>query len=554
MEPSDESITDAARRRAQLEPPEQADVILVGAGMAGLVAGAYLAQSGLRIACFDSHYTAGGCSTQFARGARQSRFYFDVGIHYLGDCGPNGRIPRILRGAGIEQEFVPMDPDGFDIFHFPDFTFRMPVGHDRFRERLVEHFPHEIKGIDRYIRFLREVDLAAHEMAASHGKINLRVLWSLLRNARILPFHQNSTMRELLDSCTRDPKLRAVLLGQHGDYALPPSEVSALLHAGLCNHYLHGAYYPKGGGQIIADKLAHTIEEKGGSIHLRRGIAKILIQEGRAIGVQTEARKGETRIIRAPIVISAADYKQTMLSLVGPEHLPNGWTQRIQQAPMADALFCTFLGIQGDLRSFGLTNANHWLFEAYDFDEAYSILRKSPTPRSLGAYITSASLKDPETPHHAPPGHQALEVMTITSGSPSFWGVKPNDITAWDYRHDPAYQANKQQMEEALIQRLEQAFPGTQAAIVYRESSTPVTHTRFTRASDGTSYGLAATPAQFMNNRPGFRTPLQGLYLCGVSTRSGHGILGAMESGLAVARCVTKDHKRPLFDANTNAA
>lgn len=546
MQATDEPISAHSRRRAQQEPPEDADIILVGAGMAGLVAAAYLAQSGLRIACFDSHYVAGGCSTQFARGTRQARFYFDVGIHYLGDCGPNGRIPTILRGAGIEQDFVSLDPDGFDIFHFPDFTFPMPTGHDRYRDRLVEYFPHEIKGIDRYMRFLREIELATHQLAASHGKINLRVFWNLLRSARILPFHQHSTLNDLLDTCTHDPKLRAVLSGQHGDYALPPSEVSASLHAGLSNHYLQGAYYPKGGGQIIADKLAQSIEKNGGSIHLRRGIAKILVQEGRVIGVQTDPRKGETRTIRAPIVISAADYKQTMLSLVGPEHLPKASLQRIQQAPMADALFCTFLGIQGDLRSFGMTNANHWIFEGYDFDHAYRTLRQSPTPCALGAYITSASLKDPDTPHHAPPGHQALEIMTITSGTPSFWGVPPNEVTTWDYRNSPTYQAHKQHMEDALIQRLEQAFPGTQAAIVYRESSTPVTHSRFTRASDGTSYGLAATPAQFMNNRPDFRTSIQGLYLSGISTRSGHGILGAMESGLAVARCVTKDHKRPL--------
>ena len=73
-----------------------------------------------------------------------------------------------------------------------------------------------------------------------------------------------------------------------------------------------------------------------------------------------------------------------------------------------------------------------------------------------------------------------------------------------------------------------------------RESATPVTHARFTRASGGTGYGIAATPAQFLRNRPGYRGPLPGLYLCGASTRSGHGIVGAMMSGQASARAVTR--------------
>ena len=42
---------------------------------------------------------------------------------------------------------------------------------------------------------------------------------------------------------------------------LPPSQVAAVLHAGLSNHYFHGAYYPRGGGQAISDLLADEIED-----------------------------------------------------------------------------------------------------------------------------------------------------------------------------------------------------------------------------------------------------------------------------------------------------
>jgi phytoene dehydrogenase-like protein len=62
-----------------------------------------------------------------------------------------------------------------------------------------------------------------------------------------------------------------------------------------------------------------------------------------------------------------------------------------------------------------------------------------------------------------------------------------------------------------------------------------MTHTRFTGSSGGTSYGIALTPAQFLRRRPGARTEIRGLYLCGASMRTGHGIAGAMMSGLFAA-------------------
>jgi phytoene dehydrogenase-like protein len=79
------------------------------------------------------------------------------------------------------------------------------------------------------------------------------------------------------------------------------------------------------------------------------------------------------------------------------------------------------------------------------------------------------------------------------------------------------------------------------ANIVHRESATPVTHQRFTRATDGTGYGLAVTPDQMMKHRPGYRGPLPGLYFAGASTRAGHGIVGAMMSGKNAARRIASD-------------
>ena len=88
-----------ALTRAPL-PDSEVDDAIIGCGPGGLTAGAYLARAGIRVALFDHHYVAGGCMTMFERGRADARYRFDVGLHYIGDCGPDGEIPRLLREVG----------------------------------------------------------------------------------------------------------------------------------------------------------------------------------------------------------------------------------------------------------------------------------------------------------------------------------------------------------------------------------------------------------------------------------------------------------------------
>ena len=536
----------AARVRSPL-PEGTVDVAIVGCGLGGLTAGAYLARQGLRVALFDSHYVAGGCATMFERGRSDNRYNFDVGLHYIGDCGPDGNIPRLLRPLGIELQYVEMDPDGFDTIVLPDLSFRIPANRDLYRDRLVAQFPKEKRGIDRYVRFLAEVERISRRMERQDGRMGGRTLLDVALHGRLLARYQNATIATLLDSCTQDQRLRAVMLGQSGDYGLPPSKVSALLHAGLANHYFQGAYYPKGGGQVISDALAAEIEAQGGSIHLRCGIEKILIEDGRAVGVRTEARKGGQQEIRAKVVISNADIKRTMTDLIGVERLPSPWVSRTETMEMGGAIFITFLGIKVDMAALGMGASNYWCYDGYDFESFYSDPYDSEgRVTTRGCYITSASLKDPGTPGHAPEGITSVEVMTLVPGAAKVWGVDPATIESGHYRKDAAYLATKQRIEDDLIARLDALFPGSGAAVVFAESATPVSHTRYTRATDGTGYGLACTPAQFLKGRPGYRGPVDGLYLAGASTRAGHGIVGAMTSGRLAALRVASDLDRPL--------
>lgn len=537
--------TSDTKARVKTAIPDQVDVAIVGAGLGGLMSAARLAKRGLKVAVFDGHYVAGGCATMFHRATRDGRYQFDVGVHYIGDCGPEGKIPTLLREVGVEIEYVRMDDDGFDTIVVPDVTFPIPADLARFRDRLVEFFPSEKKGIDLYTRVLGEVAHMGHYMDNRRGRgvaASLGMMWQVATRARLVPRYQHATIANLLDDCTRDPTLRAVLLGQSGDYGVAPSKASAMMHLGLQAHYLRGAYYPKGGGQRIADELADVVEANGGAICLRRTVERILVEGGRAVGVRLAAGRDGGREVRAGVVISNADLKRTYDELLPPDVAPKAWRDRAPSLQMGAALVTMCVGVKGNLRDFGMAARNIWRFTTTDAEEVYAeVDRGELTGRC--AYITSASLKDPDTHGHTPPGVMGLEIMTLAPGKPEAWGVGRGDVDNGGYRKSEIYAAKKLAIEDRLIDQLEAQFPGIKPHIVFRESATPLTHTRYTRATDGTGYGLAATPGQFMQARPGYRGPIPGLYFTGANTRAGHGVSGALNSGKHTAAKVMEDRE-----------
>jgi phytoene dehydrogenase-like protein len=502
------------------------DVIVVGAGTGGLTAAAILARHGRSVLVIEGHDVAGGNATVFHRPG----YEFDIGLHYLGDCGSDGNIPRILRAAGIEDvTFRELDPDGFDTLVFPDFTFRVPKGLDAYHTRLVERFPTEAKGIDRYLDVLRGIWL----LQGIGGGVSafITTLWRARKAARYL----GSTLGRVLDSCTRDARLRAVLAGQSGDYGEPPSRVSFVAHAMVVMSYLRGAYYPAGGGQIISDRLVESIERHGGKILLQAPVIRILIESGRAAGVEFESPHLGRRTVRAPVVISDADLKETMLELVGPAHLKPGTVKRIRGYEMAPALGVVYLGVRRDLRAAGVPNTNFWIHPTYDQEPVYAEARAGRFHPEPFCYISIATLKDPDNPRLAPQGIANVELATVVPSQPEAWGTTGEEVSTGSYGKNPIYHRMKDAFAARLITTAERVFPGLGKDIVFQEISTPITHSRFTRSTGGTAYGIAPIPSQFLFRRPSHATEIPGLYLCGASTYTGHGILGVMWSGVLVA-------------------
>jgi phytoene dehydrogenase-like protein len=511
---------------------EQFDAIVIGSGLGGLVTAAYLCAMGRRTLVLEAHYIAGGNSQVFRRKHKGKEFEFDVGIHYIGECDRDGMITRALNGLGLAERVVfrRLDPDGYSTLHFPDLTFRIPFGWDRYRSRLLETFPEEREPLGAVLDVMQEVSGASHRL--SRGEIGMAEL------ATEAPLFLQAGLRpvtELFAEHRLSQKAAGVLLGEQGCYAVRPSETPVVMAAGLTDHFLRGAYYPVGGGQVLAGRLIEAIRAYGGEVRTNCPVDRIRIEQGRVVGVLAGRKNRPPEEIDAPIVVSNADLKRTFFELVGEKHLAPETLERIRGLKMAVPLFCVYLGLDVDLAAQGMPNSNHYVLGTYDFESVYDELDAGRISPESMAYITIASIKDPESRHLAPRGHTNLQIMTLVPRDYAVWNVEKGPTEGGHYHRDPEYRRRKEALADHLIDVSESVIPDLRKHIVWKEAATPVSQERFTRSTGGTSYGIEMSCTQAGPMRVGPRTEVEGLFLCGASTPSGPGISGVMRGGLAAA-------------------
>ncbi|MCE7884839.1 MAG: NAD(P)/FAD-dependent oxidoreductase [Actinobacteria bacterium ATB1] len=515
-----------------MDSTRDADVVVIGAGIGGLMAAACLQSLGRRCIVVDRHSIVGGNVSVF----EHSGFEFDVGTHYVGDCEPGGLVPSMYESLGLGDAITwrPLDRDCFDRYYFPDATYDIPTGVDNYRTRLCEWFPGERAGIDAFCDFVSDVDEALGDSLA--GKMS--------EKAAVLFSHRDTTIGELFDTWDLSPRLRAVLGAQHALYGVGPARAAALIHALVVMHYMKGAYYPEGGGQLLSDTLADCIRDRGGEVFLQTPVESVIVEGGQARGVTLRPptplrERGVPTEIRAPVVLSNADLKRTVLSLVGREHFPADFVGRIEALRMGPPLAIAYVVIDRDLAAEGHPNANAFIVAGDDADAEYEAIASGEMLDDPTVFISFASLKDPTNTRLCRPGQTNLEIMALTPGDHAYWGLERGPVAGERYRTNDVYRRRKQEIVDMLVDRAETVIPGLRDSLVHLEGATAITHERFVRSSGGTSYGFEVTPDQLLDRRPAPVSPLPGLYFTGQGITTGHGIASCMAGGVMSAGAIT---------------
>jgi len=506
------------------------DAIVVGAGLGGLSVATMLARNGLGVLLLERHNVPGGYATSFVRG----RYEFEVALHELSGIGPPerpGGLYRYLEYLGVADkvDFIRLPHLYRAIFlgeggaapGSPELDITLPVGREAFEDALCQSFPHEAKGIRRFVSRVFDFGRDFARIRRRGGKVHpLTVPLRFPHLFRYLP----TTWGQVLDRDVRDPRARAVLSQYWGYVGLPPAEISFVYFASALAAYVRqGPAFPKGRSQALSSAFLATFEEYGGEARLNCGVERITTSNGRVSGVMTEG--GEE--ITADWIISNADPITTCRDMIGVDKLPTSFFTRLQSSQVAASTVNVYMGVARPHTELGLDEHEIFINADYDFDRHAQGMGRIEPPEAIAVTCYNAVYPD-----ISPPGTSIVVLTALSYGEP------------WAHVSPAEYVETKNRIGDAMIRLAETVAPGLREYTEVIEVSTPITNMRYAGTLGGSIYGFDQPPRDNMVWRMRHRGPLQGLYFVGAWTQPGGGFEPAMLSGQMAGGAILKSLER----------
>ena len=509
---------------------KQYDAVLVGGGHNALVAAARLACEKWKVLVLERRGTVGGAASaeELFPGCRVGVAAQDAGLfrrEILTDLrfGPAGldwveppAVATSLLGGG----------EALTLWRDPAATRDEIARHDRAD---ASAFPEWVDYLHSMARILRvALDHPAPRLHDLSRKERIRLLRPLVRAARlgrrnvvellrILPL----PARDLLDDRFAGDTLKGMLgttalLGAgHGPSAMGGA-FRMLYHAtGAVPHGFRSSAFPKGGIGALSEALATAARAHGAEIRTGADVERILVEGGAATGVQL-AGGAE---IPARFVVSGLDPRRTFFGLVGAPRLGPEFNRKVANIRMrgTTAVLHLLLDALPPLPNAARRLAGHTLVApTLDYlERASDDAKYGRVPARPHLDIVVPTLHDPTL---APPGRHIASVHIRCA---------PHHLRrgSWD---DPA---PRDALLSSVLKVLDEFLPGTRDRILDHHLLTPLDLETELGLTGGDEYHGEIGLDQLLFMRPvagwaRYRTPVEGLFLCGSGTHPGGGVTG----------------------------
>ncbi|MEY9975854.1 phytoene desaturase family protein [Lysinibacillus sp. RC79] len=430
------------------------DIIIIGAGIAGLATGANLASEGLCVWIIEQSDTVGGYAGGFERGG----YHFDIGAHHIGGFKSDDVIDRLLRKLKVREKIEVISSEPILGIYGED-KINIPFSLNEMEDVLLDYFPRESMGIKVVMDDLKSFSTAL--IRNDQNKIvNFFRMWS------------GKSFAEYILSKIPNKKVLGILSALGPGYGGISANGSAFTMASLLASYNEGAYYVKGGTYKLPKLLIETIEEHGGRLLKNTKVEKIITENSQIVGVKVRDRENKLEIIKGKYVVSAISIKQTY-RMLNQNDVNIRFGQRLEQlatGPSALRLYVTLAPTYSpevsDKSYFPSWNAQNW-----DKDLCYrsDIHQGKIVPITLTCFPTKIdSTLSPNNGH--------IMLMTILTRE----GFYDNDET-----------------EICRLKEIAEFIsPGVVSHIKSIELATPKTFEKYTLNDEGSVFGWDRTPIQ----------------------------------------------------------
>ncbi len=493
------------------------DVIIIGAGLNGLVAANYMGKAGKKVLVLERRAIAGG---QAVRESFGKDFQVDA-LHAGGQLRPD-----IVNDLGLElptsisEPLISILPDGRQLRLTADADEQTLASIRGLSKRDAERWPEFVAFMTQASAFL---DAAYRTPMPRLPHITLAEGWPLAQLAlklrrlgskdmfrviRAMPMSALELTEEWFESDAVRAAIASVAINGQTLGPMSAGTGYTLMHTWL-NRGGPGHRRIEGGTGRIADALAAALKARGGDVRLSADVKNVIVEDQSARGVRLA--NGEE--ISAPIVVSAADPRHSLLDLVGAPELPPEFVWATQSIKMRGAVAKVHL----------LTDGSHGLPKG--------TLVIAPSIRYAERAYDAAKYGEMSTQPY-------LEITTAGRVVSLHFQFAPYTLRQGDWEQ------LRPVLERCAIDTAASAFPQLKATIRETRSLTPLDLEKTYGLTEGDlNHGqLILDQMFFMRPMPGWsnhKTPIDGFYLCGNGGHGGGGISGA--SGRNAARAVLND-------------
>jgi phytoene dehydrogenase-like protein len=496
------------------------DVVVIGAGLNGLVAANYLAKAGKKVAVLERRAIAGGqaVTESFGEGFQANALH--AGGQLRPDVVSDLDLARHGLPDAVSEPLISMLPGGRQLRLTADSDEQTLASIRGVSARDAERWPAFVAFMTEATSFLdaaygtampRLPHLKPIEEGWPLAKLALKLRRlgpkDMFRVIRAMPMSALELTEEWFESDALRAALGAVAI--HGATLGPMSAGSGytLMHNWL-NRGGPGHRRVEGGVGRIADALVAALKARGGDVRLGVGVKNVLVEDQTARGVRLA--NGEE--ILAPTVVSAVDPRHTLLGLVGAPELPPEFVWATQSIKMRGAVAKVHLLTEGD---HGVPKGT---------------LVIAPSVRYAERAYDAAKYGEMSTQPY-------LEITTAGRVVSLHFQFAPYALRQGDWEQ------LRPVLERSAIDTAASAFPQLRATIKQTKSLTPLDLEKTYGLTEGDlNHGqLILDQMFFMRPIPGWsnhKTPIDGVYLCGNGVHGGGGISGA--SGRNAARAVLK--------------